>query len=704
MNLDVNLHSTRAKRVRLGKKLARINSEGLIWATAAVLGLGAAYIAVSQHRVSKIVHLLLAVLSFILVEALWYRYDLKSPKPTKNPVSLDDILEPGFLAKLKEPLSPRSVWTAAADTIEGRFMTNRLLVPPDDIAQLLSEKSDDLQALWQAAEELRAHTGEQQLHGAAFMAAVLDGITPAKEYIARQNLNPEDVLEVYLWLERLLGYIARPKPYFGGIGRDWATGFTPTLDRFSHNVSLSIEAGGGHFDFLAHADRVDAIVHGLAEGTGGVAIVGSTGAGKTSLVYGLAQRLLEGHDPGLQHYQVVSLNASLILSSQKENLERLMLTVFGEAIKSGNIILFLDEAQLFFGDGVGAFNMAQVLLPVLQARKLKIIATFTPNDFQKLKSSNQAMIEGFSPIILNEPSPEDTMKILEDSALTLESRTKLLVTYDAIREAYRLSGQYMSDQAYPGKGINLLDQASAYASNGVMVAESIQAAIEKTLGVKAGSAKGAEADVLLHLEDKIHERMINQVQAVDAIAAALRRVRAGVTSPNRPAGSFLFLGPTGVGKTELARSLAATYFGDEAQMVRLDMSEYQRPEDVSRLLGDGADSSESLILAIRKQPFSVVLLDEVEKAHPNVLNLLLQLLDEGQLTDQSGRAASFKSAIIIATSNAGATDIIEQLNQGSSLADFQRPLVDKLIQSGQFKPELINRFDEVVLFRPAERE
>lgn len=702
MNYEVNLHSTRAKRARFGKRIGLLNKEGTLLAVGFFLAALALFVIITGQNM-RLVYLVLAVFTFYLVEALWFRYDLKAPRPKANPVSLDGILEPRLLASLKQPLSPRSVWLASTNTLEGSFMAVRLLLPVKDMSNLLSDKPEDLLALWQAADQLRIHGGETQIHGGTFVAVALD--TPEmKQFVSQYNLRPEDVLEVYMWLVRLLSYVSRPKPYFGGIGRDWATGFTPTLERYSHNISATIQAGGQHFDFLAHADQVDAIVHGLAEGTGGVAIVGPTGAGKTSMVYGLAQRLLEGKDQALKHYQVVSLSASVILSSQKEHLEALILTLFGEAVRSGNMILFLDEAQLFFNEGTGAFDMSQILLPVLQARRLKIIAAMAPNDYQKLKSQNQALADGLTAVMLSEPSEADTMKIMEDAALTLESQTKVLATYEAVREAYRLSGQYMSDQAYPGKGINLLDQAGAYAEKGIMTTAAVQATIEKTMGVKAVSAKGAEADVLLHLEDKIHERMINQVEAVNAIAAALRRVRAGVTNPNRPSGSFLFLGPTGVGKTELARSLAATYFGDVSQMIRLDMSEYQQPEDVKRLLGDGAESTDSLILAIRKQPFSVVLLDEVEKAHPNILNLLLQLLDEGQLTDQGGRPASFKSAIIIATSNAGATDIIEQIKQGSALANFQRPLVDKLIASGQFKPELINRFDEVVLFRPLKED
>jgi ATP-dependent Clp protease ATP-binding subunit ClpA len=258
--------------------------------------------------------------------------------------------------------------------------------------------------------------------------------------------------------------------------------------------------------------------------------------------------------------------------------------------------------------------------------------------------------------------------------------------------------------AYPGKAINALEQALPYTAGKLMTAESVQQAIEKTKGVKVARAEAPEADVLLHLEDKIHTRMINQTRAVKVVASALRRGRAGVADPKRPIGSFLFLGPTGVGKTELAKSLAAIYFGDEHRMIRLDMSEYQQGDDVERLLEAGGNNTKSLILQIREQPFSVLLLDEVEKAHPNILNLLLQLLDEGQLSDAQGHVTSFKNAIIIATSNAGAVEITQRVGAGDALETFERPLIEKLINEGQFKPELINRFDEIVLFRPLNKE
>jgi ATP-dependent Clp protease ATP-binding subunit ClpA len=339
-------------------------------------------------------------------------------------------------------------------------------------------------------------------------------------------------------------------------------------------------------------------------------------------------------------------------------------------------------------------------MSIVQGGAVPLILAMSPSDHQRLRVKNQSLASLLTPVVLQELDEQGVMRVLEDTAAGLESREHVLIGYLALHEAYRLSGRYEQDEAYPGKAIKLLTQAISHADNSIVTAESVQQAIEQTRGVKAGTAAPAEADTLLHLEDQIHQRMINQVQAVKVVSSALRRARAGVANPRRPLGSFLFLGPTGVGKTELAKAIAATYFNAEANMIRLDMSEYQQPEDVSRLLSDGHEERASLIMNIRRQPFSVVLLDEIEKAHPNILNLLLQLLDEGQLTDTAGKTVSFKDCIIIATSNAGANTIRERVGKGEELESFKDEFTDELINSGQFKPELLNRFDEIVLFRP----
>jgi ATP-dependent Clp protease ATP-binding subunit ClpC len=282
-----------------------------------------------------------------------------------------------------------------------------------------------------------------------------------------------------------------------------------------------------------------------------------------------------------------------------------------------------------------------------------------------------------------------------------EFQKKVTYTYQALQEAYSLSERYVHDLAMPGRALKLMESAAGYSENGLVTMNSVQKAIEQTMDIKVGVASGEqEKDTLLNLEGLIHERMINQVRAVKVVSDALRRARAGVRNQNRPIGTFLFLGPTGVGKTELAKALADVYFGGEGRMIRLDMNEYVRNEDVSRLIADGVDDPMSLTAQAMKQPFSVILLDEIEKAHPNVLTTLLQLLDEGILRDVKNREISFRDSIVIATSNAGAERIREYIQRGYKLDQFEEQFMDELINSNQFRPEFLNRFDEIVMFQP----
>lgn len=699
MKNELNPKGMRARKARLGKAIGKNGSFALVLLGVGLLTAGVYFLSLGEIARAGYGALAGSIVAFMLV--FWYSYDLKRVEPNLPPQQLDDILEPNLLATLKPPITPRRAWEASAKHPEAQFLCNHLLLDWGFITPGLSDSEQDMQIVWEQAKAL-IHTTDTklpELHAGVLAAAIILTSPAAEVFLTHNKLRKEEVVEVLDWLERELEYLHSPKPYFGGIGRDWASGFTPTLEQFGQNISRTVELRGGGTHFLAHGDLLDGIASSLSRGNG-VALVGPDGAGKTTLVYGLAQRLLEGREPQLQYYQIISLNASLILSYSDAQLEKLMLTLFGEAVAAGNIILFLDDAQLFFSSGTGAFDMSQILLPVLKNHNVKIIAAFTPTDWQQLQAQRSALSTSFASVAVTEPDERSTFKIVEDASLLLAGRYRTLISYEAIREAYRLSGQYMQEQSYPGKAINLLEQAMPYAQQNVLTAETIQAAVEKTKGVKVSAAQAPEKEMLLNLEDRIHQRMINQKRAVNVVAAALRRGRAGVSNPKRPVGSFLFLGPTGVGKTELARSLAAVYFGAESNMIRLDMSEYQRPEDVTRLLATGGQNERSLLLAIRQQPFSVVLLDEIEKAHPNILNLLLQMLDEGQLTDEQGRPASFRSSIIIATSNAGATDIAARVREGGTLDDFERPLIDKLISAGQFKPELVNRFDEVVLFRP----
>jgi ATP-dependent Clp protease ATP-binding subunit ClpC len=700
---QINLNSLRAQRARLSSAIGKIGFEIMV-ALTWLFGAASVYFFLQDGLDGQLGYLFLSPTLLVFALAIWDKWDLQKITPIKKAKTLDDILEPKLLAQFKKgaKVTPKIAWQAATKQWQANFLCNHLVIDPNSILQLLPDDEQNMHLVWQTAQDLMQRSDSDELHSGALAAALIGCSPEAMKYLMSQDLKLDDVVEVYVWLERLHKFLGQPKPYFGGIGRDWASGFTPSLDKFGINVSRQVESGNVHFHTLAHADILDPIIHNLNSGS--VAIVGDAGTGKSSLVYALAERLLQGRDKGLQYYQIFNLDASAILSEAKDSLERSMLNLFGEAVHARNIIIFLDDAKAFFSEGTGSFNAGQIIGPLLQNSNIKIIAAFTPDEFQDLKNTNPEIATHMPTVTVIEPDKPTITEILEDTSLTLEAEHNFVVSYQAIKEAYRLSSQYMQDMAQPGKAISLLQQSVPYAAPKLLTAEAVQMAVEKTKGIKVAKAEAPEADALLHLEDKIHERMINQVRAVKVVASALRRGRAGVANPSRPIGSFLFLGPTGVGKTELAKSLAATYFGDERRMIRLDMSEYQQASDVGRLLATGGSNSKSLILQIRVQPFSVVLLDEVEKAHPNILNLLLQILDEGQLTDEKGHATSFKNAIIITTSNAGSVEITQRVGAGDSLESFERPLIEKLINGGEFKAELINRFDEIVLFRPLNKE
>lgn len=642
----------------------------------------------------------------LLLPAIWWKRQLSILPPQGDDFS--GQLAGDVLAQLKPgmELNPQTMWSVIGGHWQARFFTNHLLLTQELIGQQLSDDSTVLQQSMQIAAQLAKQNNTRTIEPGFVAAGLMLNSEPLRQLLVQFKAQPEDIEAMANWLGRNLDDNFKSSRDFGGIGRDWAFGFTPLLDRFGQNVSLSIAKHGANFDWLTKSDGVMAVETAFDNRASAVVLIGPDGIGKTTSVYALAQRLIEGDTSrSLAYHQIISLNATDITSRARGpgDLEHIMISLANEASHAGHIILFFDNAQLFFGGGPGTFDATQILLSIVQARSAPIIMALSPEDYQRLRIQNASLASLLTPVMLQELPESGVMHVLEDSAVGLENRHKVLVAYEALREAYRLSGRYEQEEAYPGKAIKLLEQAVSHSDHSVVTAVSVQKAIEQTRGVKVGTAQAAEADTLLRLEDKIHERMIDQTHAVSVVSNALRRARAGVANPRRPIGSFLFLGPTGVGKTELAKAIAATYFGSESNMVRLDMSEFQRPEDVSRMLSNGAQESASLIMAVRQLPFSVILLDEIEKAHPNILNLLLQLLDEGQLTDTAGKAVSFKDCIIIVTSNAGAQTIRERVEQGQALESFQTEFTNQLISSGQFKPELLNRFDEIVLFGPLKR-
>jgi ATP-dependent Clp protease ATP-binding subunit ClpC len=702
MNELINLSSSRAYNARLSKKINK-NGYQILLLTGSAFVVGALVLGYLLSIRLGLVLLSLALICYI--PALWWRRYLSILPPDGSDLTGRLSVDVLALLKTSEPQLSKNMWNSLSVNWQAKFILNHLLLGADLIAsQLESADSNEAARALDIARQIADNNRSKTIELGFVITGLMLASPRVNQLLTGFKFQPHDVESVANWLGRTLKEEEiRNDQNFGGIGRDWAFGFTPLLNKLGKNISLSIAKYGSHFGWLTESDGVKSMESAFDNNATAIALIGNVGIGKTNSVYALAQRLIEGKTSSkLAFHQIVSINATDITSNARQSgeLEHIMLSLSNEASHAGHIVLFLDDAQLFFNNSPGAFDASQILLSIIQARSVPLILAFTPNEYERLRASNQSLASLLTPVVLQELPEAGVMRVLEDAALNVESKNKVLVAYEALHEAYKLSGRYNQDEAYPGKAIKLLEQSVSHSVNSVVSALSVQGAIEQTRGVKVSSAAPAEANELLNLEAQIHERMVNQSHAVSLVANSLRRARAGVTNPKRPIGSFLFLGPTGVGKTELAKSLAATYFKSENNMIRLDMSEYQNPDDVKRLLSDGSEETQSLILAVRQQPFCVILLDEIEKAHPNILNLLLQLLDEGQLTDNTGRAASFKDSIIIATSNAGAQSIRQKVEKDETIESFKAVLVEELIKDGSFRPELINRFDEVVLFRP----
>ncbi len=345
--------------------------------------------------------------------------------------------------------------------------------------------------------------------------------------------------------------------------------------------------------------------------------------------------------------------------------------------------------------------MTNVLQPILEAGNVRMILSMDEQRFLQITRRNPSFANSLNRINIAPADETESMRVLEEQIVFTEMRQKVTYMYQALKEAYRLSERYVHDLDMPGRAMKLAESAASYHESGLVTVNSVQQAIEKTMDVKVSVASDSEdRQRLLNMEQLIHERMVNQTRAVQVVSDALRRARAGVRNQNRPIGTFLFLGPTGVGKTELSKALSEVYFGGEGRLIRIDLNEYVQASDVNRLIADGADDPTSLTAQVMKQPFSVILLDEIEKAAPEVLATLLQLLDEGILRDIKNREVSFRDAIIIATSNAGADRIREYIERGYKIEQFEQQFTNELISAGQFRPEFLNRFDEIVVFRP----
>lgn len=660
--------------------------------------------------------LLLPVIPLVVI-LLWYHGELKKLPPIGTLSKTDDVsnvLDRKILAAMRPQASPKQLAQIIQKQPGGYFFGSRFGIGKDFL-DLSADDEGSSALVWRHALHLAQTAQATTVDSAALAGALILSVPAASEHLGSMALDEQDITHAVVWYAHITAMIerARAKNAAGGIGRDLSFGWAPILNRVGFNITESIETGGYLRRTVPTRDQdVDQTLRLLAQqGRRNAVLVGESGVGKTNLVYSLAQKLLSQPKAvplGMAYQQVITLDAAGLIANAKQRgqLEQLLIHVFNEAIHAKNVIIFLDEAQLFLEDGTGSVDLSSILLPVLQGGALKLILSLSDQEWLRLGQTNPGLAGLMNRVVIKPLEREETIRVIEDEVLLLEGRNKLVYMYQALNEAYKLADRFVHEQAFPGKAIKLLEAAANFPeATHFVTASSVRMAVEKSFDVKVQSANTMqERDTLLNLETEIHKRMINQKRAVTLVSDALRRARSGVRNENRPIGTFLFLGPTGVGKTELTKALAAVYFGGEERMVRVDLNEFSHAEDTNRLLAAGANDPYSLCAQIAKQPFSVVLLDEIEKAHPNVLNLLLQMLDEGVLRDSNNKPVSFRDAIIISTSNAGAEQIRKHIEAGQSLEQFEDEFVDELINANVFRPEFLNRFDEIILFRPLTKE
>jgi len=542
-----------------------------------------------------------------------------------------------------------------------------------------------------------------------------------QEVLIDLNVTPEKIENVIVWF-RIRKLLYKQWRFYRassqlksktGIDRAMTAVQTPYLNHFSEDLTLMAKMG--YLDLCIDRDEEFNEIFRVLEGSTikAAILVGEPGTGKSAMIEGLAQKMIADDVPDfLKDKRLVSLSISRLISgaSASEAQERLLISL-NEIIAAGNVVLFIDNIHDLVGIAAGgqeSVGLAEILNEALSKNLFICLSSSSPLNYTRY-IENTSLGNIIKKIEINEPDINGSIQILEGKVGFIEGKNNIYFSYDALEKAVKLTDRYIHDHFLPYKAITLLEEVAVWSRKNkgagtVVLGNDVATLLSEKISMPVSEVTETESERLIKLEQIIHERIIDQEEAVSAVANSLRRARAELRDIKRPIANLLFLGPTGVGKTELAKAIAEVYFGSEENMVRLDMSEYQERDSINRLIGappgyEGAGGGGQLTEAVRQSPFSLVLLDELEKAHPDILNLFLQVMDDGRLTDSSGRTIDFTNVILIATSNAQTTFIQQKINEGLSVEEIKKQLLETELKQ-YFKPEFINRFDNIIIFKP----
>lgn len=663
-------------------------------------------------------------------------------------------------------------------------LINELVAPGDEVAVMDRDgETPRTQAVLERASEIAERFECDEIGTEHLLLSIIkEGDCAACRLLNTMGANPQK-----LFVDILGAMGEDPAQYRDEIQRgknDNSASLTPTLDQYSRDLTALARAGmlDPVIGRKSETERVLQIL--CRRGKNNPCLTGEPGVGKTAIVEGIAQNLVNGTVPEIvAGKRLVSLDMSGLVAKSKYRgeFEERIKKVISEVAAAGNVMLFIDELHTIIGAGgaEGSLDASNILKPALARGEVQVIGATTIEEYRKYIEKDAALERRFQPVQVGEPTEEESIEILKGLRPLYEKHHNVEITDEGVEAAVRLSARYVNDRFLPDKAIDLMDEAAAKSRLGVMrdpqeaidkKQEIHQAELDLENALRDGDLERAralkaikedleldweklnkknhradkrkkpvigeneiaevvagwtkipvskltenEAARLQKLEETLHKRVIGQEEAVSAVAKAVRRGRVGLKDPKRPIGSFLFLGPTGVGKTEVSKALAEAVFGNEEAMIRVDMSEYMEKHSVSKMIGSppgyvGHEDGGQLSEKVRRNPFSVVLFDEIEKAHPDVFNILLQVLDDGHITDSQGRKVDFKNTIIIMTSNAGAQSIIEPKKLGFGVHEDEKQDHERMKSNVMeevkrlFKPEFLNRIDETIVFRALNKD
>ena len=611
------------------------------------------------------------------------------------------------------------ILAALTETTVGRIALLRLGVPEDEYLQFLQTlASDGESSMAPFLEKLKQQTNEtKNIALADLFSTLLEVHKPLHGFFGKRGITKTIIRETVRWAEGTdteerenarwwsrarLGRIP-------GLAKNWSYGKSFLLNRFASD--LNSEAARAEERLIGRKREIELLEAALLKKSGAnVVLVGPPGAGKHTTLYGLIRMITAGKIfPALEHKHVLKLAGGALVAEAKTKGETdaLFLSIMNEAVRVGNVILVIDDFPEFVAslDSLGS-SATELLTPYLSSNAINIIALAESVSFRKILENRAGLMNFFERIEITEPDSAHLVEILKDLVPAVEAahRYRTIMTYPALQKISDGAMRYIVTGALPKRAVELMEDVvrAAIAEGETLVTpERVMNVIEQKTKMPLGAITAVEQQKLLKLEEHLHERVVDQDEAIQAVANSVRRARSGIQNPKRPIGTFLFLGPTGVGKTETAKALAAVYFGNEDAMLRFDMSEYQTREDLGKLIGS-FEKGEPGILAsrIRSSPYGVMLLDEFEKSSTEIRNLFLQILDEGFFTDYLGEKINMRNTIIVATSNAGSQLIWELVEQKLDPSALREKIIAHIQKEKIMSPELLNRFDSIVVFHP----